>query len=172
MKSVPWGLLLLTMTFSVPAGDVQACGDKFLVIGRGARRVQRARNPASILLAWHGDAESAAAAREMKLEAALKQAGHSVETLPSSTPLSEWLATRRYDFIVTGLEAAPAVARVVTAAAPAPVVVPLAVNAEAAARSVVDKQYGLVIHAPTKRLSYLSAIDAEMGRRRASASHP
>lgn len=172
MKSSSSVLLLVTLSLVVPVGDAAACGDKFLVIGRGARRIQKARHPASILLAWRGDADLAAAAGEMKLEAVLKQAGHTVETLSVSTPLAEWLGTRRYDFIVTGIEAAPAAARAVTAAAPAAVVIPMAVKADAAARSALDAQYGLVIHAPTRSLSYLSAIDAEMGRRRATASHP
>ena len=172
MKKFYSGLLLLTLTFAVPAGEAVACGDKFLVIGRGAGRVQKARHPASILLVLRENAKLAAVAREMNLEATLKRAGHTVETLTAPAPLSEWLATRRYDFILTSLEAAPAAVRDAAATAPAPAVIPIAMKTEAPARLAVEKRYGLVIQAPTKSLSYLSAIDAEMGRRRNSASRP
>jgi hypothetical protein len=172
MKSSSSVLLLVMLALVVPVGDAAACGDKLLVIGRGAQRVQKAKYPAAILLVLPADTDLATAARDMKLEATLRRAGHTVETLSARTPLREWLATRRYDFVVTGLEAAGAAIRDAAASASAPGVIPMMLKAEAATRQAVEKQYGVLIQAPTRSLAYLGAIDADMGRRRTSASHP
>jgi len=163
-------LLFLVLGAALPPEQAAACGDKFLVIGRGARRVQTARHPASILLMLRADTKLASAARDMRLEATLKQAGHTVETVTEPVTLSTWLATHRYDFIVTALEAAPAAARDAAAAESHPAVIPVAVKADAAAVLAAEKTYGLVIQAPTKSLSYLKAFDAAMGLRRTLAA--
>ena len=110
MKTASIALVLAAFIGLLPAGEAVACGDKFLVIGRTTRRVQKAKHPGSILLLLQADPQLAAAARSMKLEATLKQAGHTVETMTAATPLAEWLATRRYDLILTGLDGAPAIA--------------------------------------------------------------
>ena len=170
MKRLCWALVPLALVSLTPPPDAAACGDKFLVIGRSARRVQRARNPASILLLLRADAPLAAAVREMKLAATLEKAGHAVETMNETAPLAEWLATHRYDFILTGLDTAPATVRDTAAGLNAPAVIPLAVNTDAASLRAAEKQYGLVIQAPTRSISFLSVIDAEMGRRRAVSS--
>ena len=170
MRRLFLALALVAVGGVWPAGQAAACGDKFLVVGRGARRVQKARHPASILLLLRSDAQLAAAVRAIKLEATLKQAGHEVETMTESSPLPERLARGRYDFVVTSLEGAPATAREMAAVASPPAVIPVAVNAEGPARLAAEKQYGLVIQAPTRSLSYLNAIDAAMGRRESIAA--
>jgi hypothetical protein len=167
MKTLPVVLALAAM--AVPAPHASACGDKFLVIGRTARRVQKAKHPGSILLVLQSDARLAAAAKSMKLEATLKQAGHTVETMTAATPMAEWLATRQYDVILTSLDGAPAIARDSVAAPSHPVVIPVAVRADGATRSAAQSQYGLVIEAPSRSLAYLSGVDAAMARRVASA---
>jgi hypothetical protein len=170
MKRLSLALVLVALSCAVPPGDAAACGDKFLVIGRGARRVQKARHPASILLALRADARLASAVRAMKLEATLKLAGHTVETMPEPASLAEWLATRRYDFIVTGLDGAAATVRDSASAASRPAVIPVTLDANGAARAAAEKQYGLVIPAPSKSLAYLGALDAAMGGRPSIAS--
>ena len=64
-----------------------ACGDKFLVIGRGARRVPKARHPASIALYLRVGSPFPAEAKEMRLEKTLKEAGHEVEVIAEESAL-------------------------------------------------------------------------------------
>lgn len=170
MKKTLPVVLALAVCVAAPAGDASACGDKFLVIGRTTRRVQKAKHPGSILLVLQADPKLAAAARSMKLEATLKQAGHTVETMTAPTPLAEWLVTRQYDLILTGLDGAPAIVRDSVASPSHPVVIPVAARAAGAARSAAESLYGLVIEAPSRSLAYLGAIDAAMARRRAIAT--
>lgn len=152
------------------AADALACGDKFLVIGRTARRIQKSKHPASILLVLNADQRLAAAAKSMKLEATLKQAGHTVDTMAVGTPLPGWLATRRYDLILTGLDSAEAVTRDSSAAPSRPVVIPLAAAGNAGAKEAAESRYGLVIEAPSRSLSWLGRIDTAMARRRLIAT--
>ena len=170
MKRLSQAVVLVSLSIALPAVESSACGDKFLVIGRATRRVEKAKNPASILLVLREDARLAAAVRAMKLEATLKLAGHSVETMPDSASLAEWLATRRVDFIVTSLEGAAATVRDSASAASRPAVIPVTLDVTGPARAAAEKTYGLVIPAPSKSRAYLSALDAAMGRRRSIAS--
>ena len=170
-KMAPAAAVLALCCATAPR-DVAACGDKFLVIGRSAKPVPRARNRASVLLLLPADARLASAVRDMRMEATLKQAGHDVETVTEPVALSTLLATRRYDFVLTGIAAASATVREIAAAGGAspPAVVAIAVKADAATILAAQNQFGLVIEAPTRSVSYLKAIDAAMGRRRATAS--
>lgn len=167
MKRFAVAVILVGLAGAVPAGDAVACGDKFLVIGRTARRVEKARHPASILLALGTDARLAAAVRTMKLEATLRQAGHDVQTLSPSASLAERLAASRYDFVVTGMESAPATLRASASAASKPAVIPVTLAADGPARVLAEKEYGLVIPAPSRSLAYLGKLDAAMAGRRA-----
>jgi hypothetical protein len=166
-KTLPIVMVAASLLLAPAPPDAAACGDKFLVIGRTARRIEKARHPASILLLLQSHPGLAAAARTMKLEATLKQAGHTVETMTATTPLADFLSTRQYDVILTGLDAAPAAVRDSLAAPSHPLVIPVAVRVKGARPSAEESPYGLVIDAPSRSLAYLAALDAAIGRRRA-----
>ena len=153
-----------------PAGDALACGDKFLVIGRVARRVEKAKHPAAVLLAVRPDARGASAARAMKLEATLKLAGHSVAKAPEGAPLAQALAAGTYDFVLVDLESAGAAALAAASARSRPGVIALAVDAPPAARKAAEAEYAVVVAAPSRNVAYLGAIDAATARRRTLAS--
>jgi hypothetical protein len=145
-------------------GEVTACGDKFLVIGRGARRVPKARHPAAVLLYLRPGSPLLMAAREMRLEATLRQAGHGVETLTEPASLREGLAARRYDFVLVDLADAAAVQKAAEGSAPRPQVVPVAYKALRETLQASESQHDIVIRAG-KSLSYLAELDRAMGRR-------
>src|ERR1700704_3093605 len=56
-------------------GVAAGCGDKFVLLGRGAR-VARTRYPSSILIFMNPASHLPAAEKEFRLEATLKAAGH------------------------------------------------------------------------------------------------
>jgi hypothetical protein len=169
-KTVSVALVAASLVLSLPPRDAAACGDKFLVIGRATQRVQRAKHPASILLAMNPQGSGATATRAMKLETTLRQAGHSVETMPAA-PLATWLQTRNYDFVVTDLDAAAPAVRDASASPSKPAVIPVAVETPDPALKAAEKAYVVVIPAPSRSVGYLRAIDTAMGARQSVAPH-
>ncbi len=165
MLKLSMALSVLVTGATVVPVEALACGDKFLVIGRGARRVQRSSHPAAILLYLRPGSALPDAARAMKLETTLKQAGHRVETVSEPIRLSEWLGAHRYDIVLTDLEAAAEVPRGLASGWSAPVVMPITVKADKQTIAAAEAAYPLVIQAPTKSLAYLSGIDGLMRRR-------
>jgi hypothetical protein len=82
---------------------VSACGDKFLLLGRGMRfqRAYAAIHPARILLVIPPKSVKVAAVRDPRLKDALKMAGHKVDVVHAAK-LAEALAGSRYDIILAG----------------------------------------------------------------------
>jgi hypothetical protein len=152
-------LAIAVLAFASPAG---ACGDKFLVIGKGPRRVARAHHPGSILLVLP-KGPAATAAEDMRLEATLHEAGHATETVTGLEGLSEALALRRQDAVIVPAEQVSAVRGMVSGAPGAPVLVLIQTTS-----APTGQGSALAIQPRSKSLSYLSALDDALGRRRAA----
>ncbi len=153
----------LAMGAALLASDAAACGDKFLVIGRGAKRVAKARHPAAIALYLHTGSPLAAVAKEMRLEKTLRDAGHKVEVVPDETTLQAALASRRLNFVIADWADAQGLT---LPDAHSPRIVPVV---RANEMTPVSFGYPLVIRAG-KSLSYLSALDAAMGQQSGGSS--
>ena len=80
---------------------VSACGDKFLLVGRGVRfqRAYAAIHPASILIVLPPKSVKEAAVRDSRLQTALKMAGHRVEVVAPAN-LTDVLGRAKYDIIL------------------------------------------------------------------------
>src|SRR5688500_10428553 len=81
---------------------VLACGDKFALLGRGARFQQTydAIHPGRILLVVPPKSVKQAAIRDPQLKKALKKAGHEVDEA-SPLDLRRALSAVRYDIVLT-----------------------------------------------------------------------
>jgi hypothetical protein len=81
---------------------VLACGDKFALLGRGARFQQTyaAIHPGRILLVVPPKSVKQAAIRDPRLKSALKKAGHKVDEV-SPVDLRRALTGTRYDIVLT-----------------------------------------------------------------------
>src|SRR5215472_13650597 len=81
------GVLLVVL--AVASGDLLACGDKFLVAGRGTR-YQRPKNARAASVLIYADPASATAAtiKKAKVESLLKLEGHRATRVQSLTELS------------------------------------------------------------------------------------
>ena len=88
---------------SLGSEAVSACGDKFLLLGRGMRfqRAYAAIHPARILLVVPSKSVKVAAVRDPRLKSALENAGHKVKVVQAAK-LAEALAGARYDIILAG----------------------------------------------------------------------
>src|SRR6476660_7029089 len=81
---------------------VSACGDKFVVVGRGVRFEQAyaAIHPASILIVLPAKNVKSAALRDSRLVSALKMAGHHVEIVQQPADLANVVGRSRRDIIL------------------------------------------------------------------------
>ena len=87
-------------------GDLLACGDKFLVAGRGTR-YQRPKNAraASILIYANPSSGLPAALKNVKVDSVLKHEGHRSTTVENMDQLSAILTGGRFDVIVAASSA-------------------------------------------------------------------
>jgi len=102
------------------ARRADACGDKFVRVGRGGRfqRGYVAVHPSSILV--FVDAGSAGAPSMQKLPATLKAAGHKAQVVGSPIAFAEALLAHRYDLVMAEAEDLPRLAAAMEGAVPRP----------------------------------------------------
>src|SRR5437867_7323949 len=83
------------------APDLLACGDKFLVVGRGTR-YQRPKNAraASVLIYANPSTGLQAALKKLPVESVLKHEGHRSTTVEAPDQLSAILASGRFDVVL------------------------------------------------------------------------
>ena len=83
-------------------GDLFACGDKFLIGGRGTR-YQRPRNAraASVLIYADPASPVAASLKKAKVESLLKLEGHRATNVQTLDQLSTVISSGRFDVILT-----------------------------------------------------------------------
>ena len=96
-----FGVLALVLAVGLP-GDLLACGDKFLVAGRGTR-YQRPKTARAASVLIYADPASAVAAslKKEKVESVLKLEGHRATRVQSLEELSAVVSSGRYDVILT-----------------------------------------------------------------------
>ena len=96
-----FGVLILVLAYAVPV-DLLACGDKFLVAGRGTR-YQRPKNAraASVLIYAAPESAVATTLKKAKVESLLKLEGHKATKVQTLQELSTVVSSGRYDVILT-----------------------------------------------------------------------
>lgn len=139
------------------APATEACGDKFLVIGRGIRRIPLAAHPTSILLYMRPHSRLPAADRELRLEASLKQAGHRVESVEDAPHLEQMLATGRFGVVLADLADAQQLGA--RAGRSRPVIVPVGYRSTAAELTTGRDHFGHIVKAPDRGFAFLAVID-------------
>jgi hypothetical protein len=96
------GFVLLAATVGIwLAPDLLACGEKFLIAGRGTR-YQRPKNAraASVLIYANPSSGLPAALKSVKVESVLKHEGHRSTTVETLEQLSTILAGGRFDVVL------------------------------------------------------------------------
>jgi hypothetical protein len=108
-------VLLVGVSALYPAA--LACGDKFLMVGRGAKfqRAYASVHPGKILIYARPSTDAKAAIRDPQLHKALRQAGHAVSVIEDWALLEAALRTAPTDVVlVDGAEAARLQAAIAT----------------------------------------------------------
>ena len=136
--------------------DLLACGDKFLVAGRGTR-YQRPKNfrAASVLIYANPTSDLQASLRKVPLESALKREGHRATKVEARDQLSATLASGRFDVVLAAGGDAAAVEELVGSAPNAPVVLGICPKGE--------ESSACALKAPREH-SLLEAIDKAVVR--------
>jgi hypothetical protein len=164
-SGVALAAVLLTVG-SIGSQDVSACGDKFLMVGRGVRfpRAYAAIHPASILIVVPPTSVKNAAVRDSRLQKALKMAGHRVETVAPGN-LADFLGRTRYDIILAEGTDAFAIPDVVLAGQVKPSVVGVLEDPSAGELAAARQQLQAVLKTPQPLSEILRLLDDVMTTR-------
>jgi hypothetical protein len=162
MKAVA-GLLVVGL-LSASGGRANACGDKFLRVGRGARyqRGYAAIRPACILIYANPRSPLASSLRE--LEPALTRAGHVPKIVEAPEAVGPALSTGHYNLVLAPVEDIAVLqgeARTSTARFD---VLPVLHHPSAPARASAEQDYHYVAEAPGRKADVLARIDDLMER--------
>lgn len=158
--------LAVVVGVSLAATPLLACGDKFVVLGRGVRfqRVHAAQHPASILIYMNPGSRVAQADKEFQLQTMLKLAGHRPVVVEGAA-LEGALSSKSYDVVLTDLGDAPSLEQQATSSASKPVVVPVLYNPSEAELATAEEKYSCVLAASKKNRNLLDVVDEVMQSR-------
>jgi hypothetical protein len=168
-KGVPMRtLILVTLAIAAtPIGwrPVEACGDKFLLVGRGVRfqRAYAAVHPANILIYARPTTSANRAIRDPQFQKSLRQAGHQVSVIEDPTLFEHALQLSPFDIVLADLLEAPAIDRLVTSS-PSHAKV-LYVEYPTGSTKALASQFMCELKAGDRATRFLDKIDAEMKTR-------
>jgi hypothetical protein len=163
-------LIAVVLALGVVAGshiDLLACGDKFLLVGRGARyQAYAALYPATILVYARAPVSGkGTTVSNSRFAAALKQAGHRVRVVTTPSAAGEAIATGRIDIVLATLTDAIALEAQVGASAGAKLV-PLLYEPSATELAAAVAQFDTVLKGPDRVTRFLAQIDDIVKARR------
>lgn len=140
------------------AADLLACGDKFLVAGRGTR-YQRPKNAraANVLIYANPASGLPQTLESVPVDKLLKREGHQATSVETLDQLASMLVGGRFDVVLVANTVASAVEKLLAGTSDAPVMVAFCVKPGAA--PATDATAPCSVKAPPKERSLLEAID-------------
>jgi len=155
-------LLVALILVSASSSDAEACGDKFLRVGRGARyqRAYVAVHPANLLLVARPGSSVAAALRE--LEPTLKRAGHRPVVVQNLSAVTEALDRGHFNIVLTDIKDVPSVEGATRKTGAKVDVLPFIEQPSPEARADAEAGYRCVAEIPGKKAEVLGKIDELM----------
>src|SRR5262245_30491342 len=162
-------LAFACLTIAATSSQVlSACGDKFLLVGRGVRfdRAYAAVHPASILIVLPLKSVKSAAVRDAQLLTALKMAGHRVDIVQQPANLADVLVRSRHDIVLAERADASAIRNVhVTDGQPTPSVVGVLEGPSSTALAAARQELEYVLTTPQSLARILNPLDDVMQAR-------
>lgn len=145
----------------------QACGDKFLLVGRGVEfhRAYAALYPASIVIFARLPGDAAKAIRDARFQANLKQSGHRVLLVETDAALARALESDRVDLILTDVADAERLSRQASAIPSKPTVLPVMYRPTKEEAQTIEARYQCRLTSADRADRYLAAIDNAMKTR-------
>jgi len=161
-------LALVTVTVTFADADVlHACGDKFVLFGRGPRfqHAYAAVHEASILIVMPAGKVKSAAVRDPNLTTALKMAGHTVDILRLPSDLTDALNRKRYDMVLAERPDAVAISAIEVPGRLNPTTIAVLENPSKAVIEAAQDEIGCVLTMPQPLFKILNALDDIMQKR-------
>jgi hypothetical protein len=156
---------LLAFGHGVAAG----CGDKFVLIGGGAR-VNRSKFPSRVLVFMNPGSRIPAAEKEFHVEATLAAAGHKTKVVESEAEVEKALASGQYDLVLADLADVPRLQKECSSSASKPAVLPLLYKPTTAELAAAEKEANCLARPSKKSSDLLAVIDETMQSRQKGAS--
>jgi hypothetical protein len=154
----------------VLGGDVLACGDKLVVVGRGLRPKRKAASRASILVYAPPGGSLPVALTEGGLQKDLERAGHRLSRVGSDEELKRALGTGGYDLVLADFGIAQRVEAEANQAPAHPTVLPTLYKPSPAELQAAESQFQCVVKSPGQEKDYLAVVDAAMAARTKQAN--
>jgi hypothetical protein len=168
MRRVVFASLLLVM-LAVAFQVVEACGDKFLLVGRGRfQRAYAALYPGTIVIYTHAQTPVTSAIRDQRFQTTLARAGHSVAVADDRGRLEQALRSNAIDIVLADVVEAPALDRLAATAPSKPTVLYVAYDLDKADLKRLQAQYNCPLKTGDKANRYLMVIDDQMKARGSS----
>jgi ABC-type amino acid transport substrate-binding protein len=153
---------------------VDACGDKFLMVGRSGRfnQAYAAIYPATILLYAPAGRAASVAILDPKFQSSLTRAGHRIEVVKTEEQAVQMLQAGRFDLVLSDAADADALKARAAVSPTQPTVMPVLINQTKADAEAIKTRYQCELKPSDRPGRYLSTIDTEMQRRvKQRASH-
>jgi hypothetical protein len=163
-------ILIVALTVvGLASQATQACGDKFLLVGRGVKfqRAYAAIYPASIIIFAQPQRSAAKAIRDPRLQADLKQAGHRIVLVESEEALARALERDKVDLVLTDAADADRTSRQGAASPSRPTVLPVMYEPTKEEAKEVESRYQCRLKSSDRADRYLLTIDDAMKARAA-----
>jgi hypothetical protein len=162
-------LLVAVLAASAGWSVVEACGDKILMVGRGARfqRAYASLHPGRILV-YTSRTGASAAIRDEQLHKHLTKAGHKLTIAEDAAALAAALQTG-VDLVLADVGEAPALDSQAASTSSKPTVVYVLHERDKAKAAALLKQYTCPLKAGDKAGQYLSVIEDAMKARGGSS---
>lgn len=163
MKRLVIGALIAAM----PLANGFACGDKYVVLGRGVRfqRAYAASLPASILVYAPPAAKWASGDTRERLLSTLRLVGHRPDAVSTADELDAALRTGRYDVVLTDFTTLTETSRIGAAAATHPTVIPVVFDPSRGQLAEIEKQNSCVVQFSKRSHELLTIINIVMEER-------
>ena len=157
-------ILALASVFLQPSSAAQACGDKFVLVGRGVEfhRAYAAVYPASIVIYAKPQGHAAKAISDPQLQKDLKLSGHRVLLVENDAQLVRALESDHPDLILTDVADAERLSKQAAGAPSKPAVLPVMYQPTKEEAAAIEKGYQCRLTSVDRADRYLSAIDNAM----------
>ena len=162
-------LMAAVTVVGLASQSIQACGDKFLLVGRGVKfqRAYAAIYPASIIIYAQPQRSAAKAIRDPRLQTDLKQAGHRVVIVESDAALTRALESDKVDLVLTDVADADRTAKQGARSPSKPTVLPVMYEPTREEARAIESRYQCRLKSSDRADRYLVTIDDAMKARAA-----
>jgi hypothetical protein len=159
--------VLLALT-TISERGLQACGDKFFLVGRGDRfaRAYASLHPGRIVIYTGGATTTSKALGDGRLQKYFSRAGHQVSVARDMAALDQTLKAAEIDLVIAGLTEALDLLPHVDSTASRPTLLPVADDARDG--SQIQHQFAATLKTSDKINGFLAKIESVM-KARASA---